>query len=967
MSEDSLSLELSDVGSESTEMYSGSSSFTWSPDRIRHFMSNHSVDDLEELGGQEGVARLLKTDLRNGLEERGDFADREEYYGLNFIPIPEGTSWLELFIDAWKDEALMILTVAAFVALIAGVTSQLLKLGENGWIDGVAILTTCLIVTLVTSTNDYMKDLQFRKLRSETEKNKMARVVRQGEEKKMFVHEILVGDIVRIYSGDKIPADGLFISDMDEILVNESEVTGEVDDLVKNRDDPFLLLGCPVKKGSGTMLVLAVGVNTEWGRTMEDVESEETPLQDKLNVLVRNIGYVGMVVAAIVFFVLCGWYIHDNVIHPDMVVNCTDDPSLLASNITPTPDPTSNVTYDFLCNSTLVNDSGATLVPDEPYKIRVPSSWQAQSLIEVLRAFLVAVTIVVVAVPEGLPLAVTISLAYSMQKMLADQNFVRHLAACETMGGATNICTDKTGTLTENKMKVVCGSVAGEKCLFSNTNGEDFQLPHFSPLVLDLLVNSLSLNVEDGKLEKKIVRGKEVVSFIGSSTECAFLVLAESLGAKPELLQKRNKAVKFYQFNSDRKRMSRAFPLGDSGKIRLYVKGAAELIISLCTRGLNSEGSISHLSEERLEKIMRSAKKYQAAGLRTLAIAFRDFDGPQDWSSDGSGFEEDLTLIGILAIEDPIREEVPLAVAKCMAAGITVRMITGDNLLTAKKIASQCGILTPSGIFMEGKEFRDMSVEERVNLLRRTDCPLQVLARAIPNDKLILVKTLKELGEVVAVTGDGTNDGPALKEADVGLAMGICGTEVAREMSDIIILDDNFVSIVTAVKWGRCVYDNIRKFLQFQLTVNVVALVTAFIGAVSAYGTPLTAVQLLWVNMIMDTMAALALGTEKPQDRLLYRKPYGREGKLITAVMWRNIIGQSFFQVLVMMAILYPFDSETNHHVLWNDLESGKDHDGPSLHYTFLFNTFVFLQIFNEINSRKVNKGRNLHPHIQIN
>eukprot|EP01127_Copromyxa_protea_P020598 TRINITY_DN6911_c0_g1_i4.p1 TRINITY_DN6911_c0_g1~~TRINITY_DN6911_c0_g1_i4.p1 ORF type:complete len:1053 (-),score=180.11 TRINITY_DN6911_c0_g1_i4:446-3577(-) len=929
-----------------------SSTFTWDLESINTFMEQRDVDALKELGGVKGVSKTLSTDLKKGLKtEHGDYEERVEFYGVNYLPPPPSASWFSLFFEAWKDEAVIILSVAAVVALAAGLTEQFLGIGENGWIDGVAIIVACLIVSTVTATNDYVKDLQFRKLKETTEEKKTVRVIRNGEKTTIPLIELTVGDVVCLHSGDKIPADGLLIPGLDEIQVNESDLTGEPEDLIKDHKDPFLLSGCPVKKGSGTFLVLAVGPHTMWGRTLNEIsEEEDTPLQLKLNDLVEKIGYVGMGVASVVFLVLLGWYIKDYVVDPMDIMNCTNNSQAVSVN-------------DSLYSCNISATEGAQSIPHDPNHILVPGKWKASSLVEVLGGFIVAVTIVVVAVPEGLPLAVTISLAYSMKQMLDDQNFVRHLAACEIMGGATNICSDKTGTLTENRMSVVCGWSLGEE--WDDTQKlEDILEKESDPEVKELFVNSLCLNVEDGKLEKKVVNGKKVTNFIGSSTECAFLVLAETLGAEPETLQEQHEAVKFYQFNSDRKRMSRAFPI-QNGKIRLYVKGAAEMVKGLCTHVLKKDGSTSTLNKTRSETLDGIISTLQAKGLRTLCMAYRDFHSPQQWSKDGSGFEEELTLVSIMGIEDPLRPEVPKAVATCLGAGITVRMVTGDNLLTAKKIATDCGILTEGGIAMEGKEFRELSDEQREELL--SDNRLQVLARAIPSDKLVLVKTLRGLGEVVAVTGDGTNDGPALKEADVGMAMGISGTEVAREMADIIILDDNFASIVLAVKWGRCVYDNIRKFLQFQLTVNVVALLVAFIGAVSSYGTPLTAVQLLWVNLIMDTMAALALGTEKPNDTLLWRKPYGRGGKLITATMMRNIIGQAIFQVTVLCTILYAVDPTTGHHLIWKQLPSGKDIDGPSIHYTFLFNTFVFMQVFNEISSRKVNREFNVFSGIFTN
>jgi len=373
--------------------------------------------------------------------------------------------------------------------------------------------------------------------------------------------------------------------------------------------------------------------------------------------------------------------------------------------------------------------------------------------------------------------------------------------------------------------------------------------------------------------------------------------------------------------------------------------------------------NVKKVARQYQDCITNLAKK----GLRTLCLAFRDFSESQEWgqSEDGNAFEEDLVCLAIVGIEDPLREEVPHSVELCQHAGITVRMVTGDNILTASKIARDCYILTDKGQAIEGPDFAKLTDDEVDDLLP----DLQVLARSSPADKYRLVTRLIANGEVVAVTGDGTNDAPALNAADVGLAMGIAGTEVAKQAADIIIMDDNFASIVKSVMWGRCVYDNIRKFLQFQLTVNVVALVVAFIGAVTDYGTPLTAVQLLWVNLIMDTMAALALGTEKPTLDLLNRKPYGRSGKLITWIMWRNIIGQAVFQIAILFAILYAVDGN-GHHLMFPGVNSGKelqDQEKPSVHYTMVFNTFVFLQVFNEINARKVNQEMNVFNGILSN
>jgi calcium-translocating P-type ATPase len=523
------------------------------------------------------------------------------------------------------------------------------------------------------------------------------------------------------------------------------------------------------------------------------------------------------------------------------------------------------------------------------------------------------------------------------------------------MGGATNICSDKTGTLTENKMTVVEGVVAQNE--FTSVS----DLEHMENNVSRLLAQACTLNIEDASIIR--TPGKPI-EFLGSVTECALLVFAEKLGVNYKEIQASNTPIKKWGFSSSRKRMSTAVRI--DGIVRLLCKGAAEMVLAKCQYTLNPDGTVTELSDRARKMYNDKVTETAGKGLRTICLAYRDFVEAPEWeeNSDGVGYEEQLVCIGIVGIEDPLRPEVPKSVELCRRAGITVRMVTGDNILTAMKIARDCGILT-DGEAMEGPEFSKKTDEEIQEFLPR----LQVLARSTPADKFRLVSSLQARGEVVAVTGDGTNDAPALGQADVGLAMGITGTEVAKQAADIIILDDNFASIVKSVMWGRCVYDNIRKFLQFQLTVNVVALIVAFIGAVTDYGTPLTAIQLLWVNLIMDTMAALALGTEKPSLRLLNRKPYGKSGKLITWIMWRNILGHGLFQSAILFAILFAMNEE-GMSVLFPGVESGKgffEHDAPSVHYTMIFNTFVFLQVFNEINSRKVNLQKNVFDGIFTN
>eukprot|EP00257_Ricinus_communis_P019509 XP_015578520.1 calcium-transporting ATPase 2, plasma membrane-type [Ricinus communis] len=559
-------------------------------------------------------------------------------------------------------------------------------------------------------------------------------------------------------------------------------------------------------------------------------------------------------------------------------------------------------------------------------------SWSGDEALELLEYFAVAVTIVVVAVPEGLPLAVTLSLAFAMKKMMNDKALVRHLAACETMGSATTICSDKTGTLTTNHMTVV------KSCISMNVK-EIGQPDKASSLCSDIPTSSLKLllqSIFNNTGGEVVVSKSGKLEILGTPTESAILEFGLSLGGDFQTERQAVKLVKVEPFNSTKKRMGVVVELPEGG-LRAHTKGASEIVLAACDKVINSNGEVVSLDEASINHLKVTIDQFANEALRTLCLAYMDLE---------SGFSPDdpipvtgYTCIGIVGIKDPVRPGVKESVAVCRSAGITVRMVTGDNINTAKAIARECGILTDDGIAIEGPDFREKKQDELLQLIPK----IQVMARSSPLDKHTLVKHLRTtFGEVVAVTGDGTNDAPALHEADIGLAMGIAGTEVAKESADVIILDDNFSTIVTVAKWGRSVYINIQKFVQFQLTVNVVALVVNFSSACLTGSAPLTAVQLLWVNMIMDTLGALALATEPPNDELMKRTPVGRKGNFISNVMWRNILGQSLYQFMV----------------IWHLQANGKaifSLDGPNsdlILNTLIFNSFVFCQAFNEISSR---------------
>lgn len=545
---------------------------------------------------------------------------------------------------------------------------------------------------------------------------------------------------------------------------------------------------------------------------------------------------------------------------------------------------------------------------------------------------IIGVAIVVVAVPEGLPLAVMISLAYSVQKMLIDQNFVKKLSSCETMGGANNICSDKTGTLTKNQMTWTNIWTGGQDFKIDNPDGalnEKFDTKKFSnDKLMKYLQQAVACNTLDS-IDNSGATEKAMLKFI-TRCNCDFEVLRTKYLPSGFLR---------FQFDSTRKRMSTVLNLDESEETehnypkRLHVKGASEIILESCNYYLDSDGNKQDLTEDVKAKINETIKNFATQALRTIGFAYKDLlagEGGADHDRMGEDNphlaeieEKNNVLIAIAGIKDIIREEVPEAVRQCNYAGVRVRMVTGDNKITAIAIAKECGILIGDEgnepcVCMEGPEFYNyvgglkykdtneevqiMGLQDRVDQetigdvekMKEIRTKLKVLARSRPNDKYVIVSGLKQLGDIVAVTGDGTNDAPALRKADVGFAMN-SGTQVAHAASDIIIQDDNFASIVKACSWGRNVFDNIRRFLQFQLSVNVVALFSCLIGSLAFQKSPLAAIQLLWVNLIMDSLASLALATETPKPELLQRPPYRKAEYIISRKMVKHILGQAIF------------------------------------------------------------------------
>eukprot|EP01012_Entosiphon_sulcatum_P003439 TRINITY_DN11083_c0_g1_i1.p1 TRINITY_DN11083_c0_g1~~TRINITY_DN11083_c0_g1_i1.p1 ORF type:complete len:1224 (+),score=220.52 TRINITY_DN11083_c0_g1_i1:41-3673(+) len=848
-------------------------------DQLYPMMERKDIDMLGVCGGIEGIILALNTDTDSGIEE-SSVAQRRERYGKNELPEAEQNTFWDYVKDALGDKMMRALIVAACMSLLLGLTVPDPETGKvdyaTGWIEGAAILVSVAVVTLVSASNDYQKAKKFAQLSAETAKREVA-LLRDGKKVRIDSTLVVVGDIMYIEGGDILTADGLYLDGQD-VKCDESSATGEPDAIAKDStNDPFMLSGTSVLEGQGRILITGVGPNSFSGHHTLLTRAggdNPTPLQERLEEMADQIGVLGMGAAAMTFGAL----------------------ALKASYFM--------------------------------YTGRQP--WAIKPFLDFV---IVAVTIVVVAIPEGLPLAVTIALAYSMRNMMRDNCLVRILAACETMGGANTICSDKTGTLTTNRMTVVQAWLMGRTHRESRPLDFDEALPHAARLKL---ADAICLNTTADEKETP-----EGMVWVGNKTEYALLqFVRDRLGFDfnrlRNLVPKEDRNI--YVFNSEKKRMTSL--VRRHGAMMLYVKGAPEYLLPQCDHYLNPKGERELIDETRRRYFSSVITDMSSSGNRTLLVAYAELDSLSFPASEPG--DEVLTLIAIFGIQDPIRDEVPLAVQQCQQAGICIRMVTGDNRNTAISIAKQCGVLTSTGLVLEGREFRELAEKHEAKLVEMLP-RLQVLARSSPTDKHTLVSLLRKHDDIVAVTGDGTNDSPALKEAHVGFAMK-SGTEIAKSASDIVLLDDNFASVVNAAMWGRNVNDNIRKFIQFQVTVNIVGVALTFVGALidGKNHVPLSPVQLLWLNLIMDTLAALALATEQPSKELLNRPPFPKSAPLISRRMWVNIIGQACLQLCVMSYLLtrgFP--------VFAPPLHSPK-------HSTMFFNTFIMMQVWNEFNARKL-------------
>jgi Ca2+ transporting ATPase len=950
------------------------------------------IDLIQEKGGQSWLLNGFKTSLETGIDEK-TLSIREEKYSNNKKDVVPPRSWFYFAWEAMEDVLLRVLFFSGIFNIVLEMSITDSHEKKTAWIEGFAILVAVTVIVAVTATNNKKKENEFNKLNIEAESGKLISILRNGRLLVDVSYEIaMVGDIIILKSGIEVPTDCILVEGF-SVQIDESSVTGESKPMNKfthaeclakrdallakhpnglnSHDAPssVILSGTKILNGNGKMVVINVGKYSAIGKINELVnsgkEDELTPLQLKLEKLARDIAMVGLVCAIVLFLTTLIKWIVENSKNKDAVLH---------------------VNY-----------------------------WKSQKtsvhVKKFFKIFLTAVTILVVAIPEGLPLAVTLSLAFSVSKMMTEKNLVRKLAACETMGSATVICSDKTGTLTKNEMYFTDFFNLKENIVYDSVKGQEINYSEILPKDChEMFVNTIVYNSLEDPTQKR-----------GNPTEMA--LLKYMMMCKVDVLAKRAEVKKLFQatFTSDRKRMSTIVQL-ENGKAYAFLKGASEYVLESCDffhdTDTNSETPMNFQRKKEFESaIEKMAKK----ALRTIGLAYKEVNFAQLSleSPDERGLYEyekgGFNVIGVCGIKDVIRPEVPDSIMKCRIAGINVKMVTGDNKTTAYAIAKEVGIINEENesraIVMEGPEFlRQIGGIVCENCLDKAECDcvakerdlekegnegkkvrkdviknkevfdsiwpnLCVLARSRPEDKYALVTGIKNNDHVVAVTGDGTNDAPALSKANVGFAMNIAGTEVAKNAADILLMDDNFASIIVAVKWGRHIYASIQKFLQLQLAVTIVAVVMTFISAVILDEPIFSTVQMLWTNLVMDTLAALALATEPPDEEVLKRKPVAKNDYMITVTMMKHFVGQALFQVAILCICVFegpkflfdhtnrPGQRQPNSVYIVNGFEkNGYDNQefGFSVHAAYNFNIFLVMTIFNFFNCRILDDKLNI-------
>lgn len=886
-----------------------------------------------------------KTARFPGLSQAEVEVSREKN-GINLLTPPEKDPWWQLFLEKFDDPIIRILIIAAIIAIAIGFV-------DGNYVEGLGIIAAILLATTVAFINEYKANREFDILNQVNDEIPI-QVIRDRHWTTVPKKDIVVGDIVSVEAGDEIPADGRVLEAL-SLQINEANLTGESNPVTKVAEDKSngktaysanqVLRSTIVDDGYGIIEITAVGDDTEIGKTARDATADtgiETPLNIQLDRLSRGIGVLGFSIAilidiALVFRgILAGefdigfgqWYAIAIVAAGATVASTRvwlpmvyDGFELAGTNIEPP---------EWLENDSAIAWLKTFAVGAATFGIGVGvgyfTGWLPTSLADWIPApvaakllgyFTIAVAVIVVAVPEGLALSVTLSLAYSMGKMTEQHNLVRQMHACETIGASTIICSDKTGTLTENKMLI---SEVKFPCLsasdLANVNGQ---------IVVEAMCANSTANLEEHRGEASIP--------LGDRTEGALLLWLEK--HKIDYTQKRGRfaIAERVTFSPERKYMATLGVSQVTGERVLYFKGAPELLLASCDR-IFSETGVETMERETLTSVKAPLKNCETKGMRTLGFAYLP-EPAQDSAGCDIESHKDLIWLGFVAIADPVRPEVPEAVKKCQQAGVEVKMITGDSLLTAIHVAREINISTQSDCgesYITGSKLESMDDKAATKAVKQA----KVIARARPHDKQRIVQLLQASGEVVAVTGDGTNDAPALNQAQVGLSMG-SGTFVAKEASDIVILDDSFGSIENAVMWGRSLYQNIQKFILFQLTINVAACGIALLGPFVGIDLPLTVTQLLWVNLIMDTFAALALATEPPSEKVMEVPPRNPEDFIISKPMAVSIftVGPIFLVFLAGFLFYIQGDKVVTPYEL-----------------SLFFTTFVMLQFWNIFNAK---------------
>lgn len=805
---------------------------------------------------REELLSEFSSDSTKGLTLNAVEKNREKF-GSNSLTKKKSDSLLKRIWDASTEPMLLMLIAAGLIALTVNIFRKATG-GEADFLECVGVFVAIALSVVISVIMEGRSAKAFEAL-SKINSNMTVKVVRNGKTVSVSSEDIVVGDVLIVSAGDKLPADGRLLRAVD-LSVNESALTGESYPVKKDADAVIddeklplaervnmLYSGTFVTEGQGKILITAVGDKTEFGKIAGELNGQSksnTPLQEKLARLGKTITVMGVIAAAIVFI--------------SQVVS-------------------------FATHGGLKIDT-------------------------VMDAFITSIVLIVAAVPEGLPTIVAVSLSINIIKLSKQNALVKKMIASETIGCISVICSDKTGTLTENKMTV--------RYFYDNEVHEN---P--ADLTNDWLVHNICLNTSADLGDNG--------EFIGNPTECAMLNFFEaSLSNDSEMHRYKterddHETLFLFPFSSELKHMTTISKV--DGKIVSYVKGSPECLLPMCD-----------LSDDRLSQINTAIVAAEQKAMRVIAFAHKELDGLADYSEEAQHkqMESGMVFDGFVAISDPLRAEVSDAVKSCQSAGVGVKILTGDNIITAVAIAEELGLMTAGKIALEAKDIEEMTDAQLSEKLP----DICVIARSTPTVKMRVVKLLKESGNVVAVTGDGINDAPALKNADVGIAMGISGTEVSKEASDIVLLDDSFATIVKAVEWGRNIYENFKRFISFQLTVNITSVICVFVSVLMGLKAPFTALQLLWINIIMDGPPALTLGLEPNYSDLMSRKPTDRAENIISKNMFIRIFTTGIYVSIVFLC-QYHF----------NFLGAAPDEMG-----TVLFTLFVLFQLFNAFNCREL-------------